>query len=112
MLPESNDIIPADSTKTAEPPQTHPRVEDAAIVEPAARNEAPTGVFDDRAESASHGTPAAAALGHADASADAGPAEARTGASAVDAAHEDGQGHDEAEAGESEHSENEAPTAA
>ena len=41
MLPESNDIIAADSAKTAEPPQTSPRTEDAAIAEPVSHNEAP-----------------------------------------------------------------------
>jgi small subunit ribosomal protein S1 len=39
MVPESNDIIQADSAKSAEPPQTSPRPEDAAIAEPAPRND-------------------------------------------------------------------------
>src|SRR5688572_26911249 len=41
MVPESNDIIPADSAKMAERPQTSPRTEDTAIVEPISRQDAP-----------------------------------------------------------------------
>src|SRR4029453_15078775 len=42
MVPESNDIIAADSSKTADRPQTSPRAEDAATAEPIARNEKPS----------------------------------------------------------------------
>jgi small subunit ribosomal protein S1 len=50
MVPESNDIITADSAKAGERPPTSPRTEDAPAAEPVPRNEAPTGTFAEPAE--------------------------------------------------------------
>ena len=106
MLPESNDIITADSSKTAERPQTSPRSEDAAIAEPAGRNEAPASAGAERAEPAA----TAAETERRSEGAEAPPHDTESHDGADD--HHDDDGGDEAHAeGEAGHAESGAPTA-
>jgi len=70
-------MIAADSSKTAERPQTSPRAEDTAIAEPPARNEVASGSIAERIEPAAPPTPAAEAERRTPPDPDPGQAEAR-----------------------------------
>jgi small subunit ribosomal protein S1 len=124
MVPESNDIIAADSAKTAERPQTSPRVEDAAIAGPVSRNDAPASHSDD-APAPRDDTPAprsdassAAPVERTEAVAPVAETPEASGATAPgEREHADATGSDESaddqhgDGPEEAHAEGEAPTA-
>jgi small subunit ribosomal protein S1 len=111
MLPESNDIIAADSQKSADRPQTSPQPEDAAINETSSRNEAPSAAPAERAAPAEAAEPKPIAASEASsdrAEQSADPAEA----DASEEHGDDAQGDDEHDDGsDATPAEGAAPTA-
>jgi small subunit ribosomal protein S1 len=106
MVPESNDIIPADSPKTADRPQS-PRTEDSAITAPP-RDEESAGDHADRS-----GTAAAGETSPAAAPADASPTAASDGDHAGEDVSDESSGDTEADdAGEGGPAEGSAPVGA
>jgi small subunit ribosomal protein S1 len=104
MVPESNDIIPADSPKTADRPQS-PRTEDSAITAPT-RDEESGGARADRSGTAAAGEPSPAA-----APADTSPTAASDGDHAGEVSDESSDDTEADDAGEGGPAESSAPAA-